>query len=126
MLGSEPANELEDGDEDGQRALDIDDQVQRADVGCRVEGTVEGGFPEDKEKSIELKGDGRHEEEVGQLRPVVHAMLEVEQGEGECEVEGSFEVGEGGDGGVGGAEEDAVEDDDGQLEDEDVVAHGRL
>jgi len=47
----------------------------------------------------------------------------VEEGEGKGEIKGSFKVREGGCGGVSCAEEDAVEDDDSQFEDEDVVPH---
>ncbi len=67
-----------------------------------------------------MKGDGHNEEVVGEEGPVVHPVLHAEQSEGECEVERGLEVVIGVVGVGAGPEEDAIEDDDEDLEDEDV------
>ncbi len=71
-----------------------------------------------------MEADGEYEEEVGELRPIVHPEAHGEQSEGEGEVEGTFDVVVGGEGAIGvGPHEDAVEHDDENLKDEDVKTH---
>ena len=126
MLRSEPSNELKYRNEDSQSAFDIYDEMERTDVGSRVERSVEGRFPKHEEECIQLESNCGHEEQISELSPIIHAMFEVQKRKGKCEVKGSFQIGEGRDRRVARPDEDAVEDDDGYLEDKNVVAHGRL
>lgn len=106
-------------DEYGKEAFHIDDEMVWGDIGGSREATNEGRLPEQNIEGVHLEGEGHDEEIVGELAPLIHSELHVEQSERECEVERGLNIR------IAswvdpGPHEDAVEDNNEDLEDEDI------